>query len=186
MDLRENYKDIQILQILVRAVVENLTDNRGEQGVSLRSKVKELLGRVTSRHSNDCEIWQEYALLYGDGHSTNPEDNEKALQFLSKAHRCKVQAGGWEKDPGLFKEVINRAVNMGEVTISCCEKKSNPTEALQMLSSTRLSLKSLSSKAKQMHTDVTTGQVLQDGVAALEEVVLKLQELSGKLRNQSQ
>ncbi|XP_075932796.1 tetratricopeptide repeat protein 27 isoform X2 [Anarhichas minor] len=189
MDLRENYKDIQILQILVRAVVENLTDRQGVQAETLRSKLKELLGRVSSRHSSNCEIWQQYALLYGDGHSANPDDNEKAIQFLSKAHRCKVQAGGWDKEPGLFKEVIKRAINMGEVTMSCCKKKSNPTEALQMLSSTRLSLKSLATKAKQTHTDVATGQIhaeLQDGVAALEQLITELQELSGKLRDQSQ
>lgn len=189
MDLRENYKDIQILQILVRAVVENLMDSHGEQAVTQQSKVKELLGRVSSRHSSDSEIWQQYALLYGDGHSSDPEDNEKALQFLSKAHRCKVQTGGWEKEPALFKEVIKKAINMGEVTISCCKKKANPTEAVQMLSSTRLSLKSLATKAKQMHTDVATGQIhgeLQDSVTALEQVITDLQELSGKLRDQSQ
>lgn len=38
----------------------------------------------------------------------------QALQFLSKAHRCKVQTGGWEKEPALFKEVIKKAINMGE------------------------------------------------------------------------
>lgn len=40
-----------------------------------------------------------------------------------------------------------------------------------------------------MHTDVATGQVhaeLQDGVAALEQLIAQLQELSGKLRDQSQ
>lgn len=189
MDLRENYKDVQILQILVRAVVENLTDSQGEKARSLQSKLKELLGRVSSRHSSDSEIWQQYALLYGDGHGSSPEDNEKALQFLSKAHRCQVQAGGWEKEPALFKEVITRAIHMGEVTVSCSEKKSNPTEAVQMLSSTRLSLRSLATKAKQMHTDVATGQIhaeLQDGVATLEQLITELQELSAKLRSQSQ
>ncbi|XP_076598355.1 tetratricopeptide repeat protein 27 [Chaetodon auriga] len=188
MDLRENYKDVQILQILVKAVVENLTDNKGQQAQTVESKLKELLGRVSSRHSGDSEIWRQYALLYGDGHSSNPEDNEKALQFLSKAHRCEVQAGGWEKDPTLFKEVIQKAIKMGEVTISCSKKKSNPTEALQMLSSTRLSLRSLVTKAKQMHTDVATGQVqdeLRDGVTALEQLITELQELSGRLREQS-
>ncbi|XP_071337667.1 tetratricopeptide repeat protein 27 isoform X4 [Trachinotus anak] len=189
MDLRENYKDVQILQILVRAVVENLTDRQGVHAETLQSRLKELLGRVSSRHSNDSDIWRQYALLYGDGHSSSPEDNEKALQFLSKAHRCEVQASGWEKDPALFKEVVKRAVDMGEVALSCSKKKTNPTEALQMLSSTRLSLRSLATKAKQMHTDVTTGQIhaeLQDGVAALEQLITELQELSGKLRNQSQ
>uniref|UniRef100_A0A8D3CL75 Tetratricopeptide repeat protein 27 n=1 Tax=Scophthalmus maximus TaxID=52904 RepID=A0A8D3CL75_SCOMX len=153
MDLRENFKDIQVLQILVRAVVENLTDSQGEPAASYKSKLKELLGRVSSRHSSDAEIWQQYALLYGDGHSSSPEDNEKALQFLSKAHRCEVQTVGWEKEPGLFKEVMKRAVDMGEVTISCSKKKANPTEALQMLSSTRLSLRSLATKAKVQSTD---------------------------------
>lgn len=189
MNLRENYKDIQILQILVRAVVENLTDSHGQQAATLSPKVKELFGRVTSRHSSDSEIWRQYALLYGDGHGSNSEDNEKALQFLSKAHRCEVQAGGWEKDPALFKEVIKRAINMAEVTISCSKKKTNPTEALQLLSSTRLSLRSLATKAKQMHTDVATGQIhaeLQDDVATLEQIITELQELSGTLRNQTQ
>ncbi|TNN58347.1 Tetratricopeptide repeat protein 27 [Liparis tanakae] len=180
---------MQILQILVRAVVENLTDRQEVPAETLRSNLKELLGRISSRHSSDGEVWQQYALLYGGGRSDDPDDNEKALHFLSKAHRCKAQAGGWEKEPGLFKEAISRALNLGEVAISCSKNKSNPTEALQMLSSTRLSLKSLATKAKQMHTDAATGQLhgeLQDGVAALEEVVASLQELSVKLRDQSQ
>lgn len=40
-----------------------------------------------------------------------------------------------------------------------------------------------------MHTDVATGQIhgeLQDGVTALERLVTELQELSAKLRDQSQ
>ncbi|XP_047208148.1 tetratricopeptide repeat protein 27 isoform X2 [Girardinichthys multiradiatus] len=189
MDLRENYKDVQILQILVRAAVENLTDSQGAQAGSLMPKLKELLGRVSARHSSDAKIWQQYALLYGGGRSSNPDDNEKALQFLSKAHRCEIQTGGWEKDPVLFKEVIGRAINMGEGSISCSQKKSNPTEVLQMLSSTRLSLRSLATKAKQIHTDVATGEVhpdLQGSVAALEQLITELQELSGRLQNKSQ
>ncbi|XP_034040508.1 tetratricopeptide repeat protein 27-like [Thalassophryne amazonica] len=189
MDLRENYKDIEILQVLVRVVVENLSDIHGQTAKSLESKVKELLGRVSSRHSSDSQIWQQYALLYGNGHSTNTEDNEKALQFLSKAHRCEVQAGGWEKEPSLFKDVIQRAINMGQATVSCSKKKRNPAEALQMLSSTRLNLKSLVTKAKQTHTDLATGEIhaeLQDGICMLEGLIAELQELSEDLRHQTQ
>lgn len=188
LDLRENYKDVQILQILVRAVVEDLSDVHGEAAQRLQSKLRELFGRVTSRHSSDAEIWQQYAKLYGDGRSDNPEDNDKALQFLSKAHRCLVQAGGWEKDPALFKEVLKKALDMGEVTISCSQKKSNPAEALQTASATRLSLRSLVTKAKQMHTDVATGQIhadLREEVASVERVIAELQELGAGLRQQS-
>ncbi|XP_077468904.1 tetratricopeptide repeat protein 27 [Stigmatopora argus] len=188
MDLRDKYKDTQIVQILVRAVVEDLTDSQGEQKASLQSKLRELIGRISSRHSNDPEIWQQYAILYGGGHSGNTEENEKALQFLSKAFRCELQASGWEKEPDLFKDVIKRAINMGEVTISCSKKKNNPAEALQMLSSTRLSLRSLVTKAKQMHTDVASGEIhaeLREGVVVLEGLVTELQELCEELRGQS-
>uniref|UniRef100_A0A8C7XD45 Tetratricopeptide repeat protein 27 n=1 Tax=Oryzias sinensis TaxID=183150 RepID=A0A8C7XD45_9TELE len=155
--LKIKRKKEKILQILVRAVVENLNDSQGVPAGALSPKLKELLGRVSSRHSSDTEIWRQYALLYGDGCSDSPEDNDKALQFLTKAHRCEVQAGSWEKDPALFKEVIKRAIHMGQVTISCSEKKSNPAEALQMLSSTRLSLRSLVTKAK-VNVSVLLGQ----------------------------
>ncbi|XP_028323482.1 tetratricopeptide repeat protein 27 isoform X2 [Gouania willdenowi] len=189
MDLRDNYKDIQIIQILVRAVLGNIKDRHGQPATALHCKMKELLGRVSSRHCNDAEVWQQYAQLYGGGRSNNPEDDEKALQFLSKAHRCEVQAGALEKDCGHFKEVIQRAVLMGEVTLSCIQRKTNPAESLQMLSSSRLSLRSLVTKAKQMHTDVATGVVhteLQDDIANLEHLISELQKLSTELCNQSQ
>ncbi|XP_051936997.1 tetratricopeptide repeat protein 27 [Hippocampus zosterae] len=187
MDLKDRYKDIQIVKILVRAVVEKLTDSQGEQPASLQSKLKELIGRISARHSNDPEIWQQYAALYGGGRSSRAEENEKALQFLSKAHRCELQGGGWEKEPDLFQEVLKRAIDVGEVTISCSKQKTNPAEALQMLSSIRLSLRGLASKAKQMHTDVASGEIraeLRNDVAALERLVTELQELCGELRGQ--
>lgn len=46
-------------------------------------KMKELLGRVAARHSGDAHVWQAYARLYGDGHGSNPEDNEK-VSILSR------------------------------------------------------------------------------------------------------
>lgn len=38
----------------------------------------------------------------------------QTLQFLSKAQHCKVQAGGWENEPGPFKVVIKEGIHMGE------------------------------------------------------------------------
>lgn len=54
-----------------------MRDSQGEEAGALRAKLKELLGRVSSRHSSDSEVWRQYALLYGDGRSSNPEDNDK-------------------------------------------------------------------------------------------------------------
>lgn len=61
----------------MRAVVENLTDSQGAQAGTLKPKLKELLGRVSARHSSDAEVWQQYAQLYGGGRGLNPDDNEK-------------------------------------------------------------------------------------------------------------
>lgn len=69
----------QVLEILVRAVVGNLTDHRGEHASNLKAKLQELFGRVSARCSTDAQIWKQYARLYGDGHSNNVEDNEKVI-----------------------------------------------------------------------------------------------------------
>ncbi|XP_056120217.1 tetratricopeptide repeat protein 27-like, partial [Rhinichthys klamathensis goyatoka] len=185
--LTESLQEVKVLEILVRAVVDNLTDHRGEQASNLKAKLQELFGRVSARYSTDAQIWKQYARLYGDGHSNNVEDNEKALQFLSKAHRCETQTAGWEKDMGSFRSVVKGARDMANVSISCSRSKHNPQEALQLLTSARLSLKSLVSKAKQMYTDDVTGELHDDirgDVTELEQLVTELQDLSGQLRSQ--
>ncbi|KAL2083481.1 hypothetical protein ACEWY4_021254 [Coilia grayii] len=172
MDLREKYKDVEVLEILVRVVVEDLQTTR----VS-----------TVPRTTPTPQVWRLYARLYGDGHCNNPEDNEKALQFLSKAHRCETQVSGWEKESSTFREVMKRAVDMANVTLSCCRVKTNHQEAIQLLNSARLSLKSLASKAKQLYTDVATGEIQADlsgDVKELEQLIKELQDLSAQLRSQ--
>ncbi|XP_066552747.1 tetratricopeptide repeat protein 27 [Amia ocellicauda] len=187
LDLREKYKDVQVLGILVRAVVEGLQDRRGGQASSLKAKLQELFGRVTSKTTSDAHIWRQYARLYGDGHSDKSEDNEKSLQFLAKAHRCDTQVSGWEKDIDTFREVVKGAIELANVSLTCSRSKSNPQEAVQMLSSARLNLRSLSSKAKQMYTDVATGEIhsaLADDVRTVENLITELQDVSARLRTQ--
>lgn len=186
MDLKDKYKDVEVLEILVRSVVENLTDHQGDKASNLKSKLQELFGRVSARCSTDAQIWRQYAHLYGDGHSNNLEDNEKALQFLSKAHRCETQAAGWEKDLSSFRSVVKGARDMANVAISCSRSKQNPQEGLQLLSSARLSLKGLVTKAKQLYTDVAIGELQDDvigDITGLEQLITELQDLSAQLRS---
>uniref|UniRef100_A0A8C4NLU1 Tetratricopeptide repeat protein 27 n=1 Tax=Eptatretus burgeri TaxID=7764 RepID=A0A8C4NLU1_EPTBU len=176
-DLRSKYKDVEVLGILVRAVVDGLSDRKGQPVTTLRGKLQELFGRVTSSIS-DAEIWKLYAQLYGSGFSDDADSNEKALQFLVQSHRCYLQKNAWHNNPEYFRNVAESAIHLARVYIACSKTKSDRKEASHLLSSARLSLKGLMAKAKQEHVDMVTGVVREDLAEVMETMDSLLTEVT--------
>uniref|UniRef100_A0A671Q1W4 Tetratricopeptide repeat protein 27 n=1 Tax=Sinocyclocheilus anshuiensis TaxID=1608454 RepID=A0A671Q1W4_9TELE len=167
MDLKDKFKDVEVSQ---------------PHSFSQVNPKLFLFAYISKRFSSDKMFnnisWNVFSGLWNQC---------KALQFLSKAHWCETQAAGWEKDMGNFRSVVKGARDMANVSISCSRSKRNPQEALQLLSSARLSLKSLVTKARQLYTDVATGELhdeLRGDVTELEQLITELQDLSAQLRSQ--
>ncbi|KAL5008553.1 hypothetical protein ScPMuIL_014134 [Solemya velum] len=184
MDLKDKWVDVEILSILVRVTTEDIECANGKPGHALKTKIRELFGRITASVTSKGEIWRLYAQLCSADGVDNPENRHKILQYLQKAHRCVMQEQNWEKEVSRCKEVADHALQLSKTYLSCCEKIDDSSQTISMLSSAKLMLKGVLSKIKQKHTDEVRGQLvddLQGGCASLESqlefIVKRLGEL---------
>ena len=108
--------------------------------------MKELLGRITSQVTGNADVWQLYSELYKDGESQ--EEKDKFLQFLVKANGVSVQTPGWEKSEEKIQNVIRIALELSQAYHDIVQGQEQTTRSIQLLSSSKLNLKSLITKLK--------------------------------------
>ncbi|KXJ12541.1 Tetratricopeptide repeat protein 27 [Exaiptasia diaphana] len=145
----------------------------------LRTDLLKLMGRITSKITNDPRVWSLYSKLYLMTDSS--EDKEKGLNFLMKAYRLTSQASNWESDVERFSEVIDMTLYISEVSTEVSKSKASSQQAIQVLSSAKLIMKQLIVKAEKHHTDSVTGELasdIADNINKLKgELVKKVEEI---------
>ncbi|CAG2193435.1 Tetratricopeptide repeat protein 27 [Mytilus edulis] len=169
MDIKDKWSDPEVLGVLVRVVVEDISDCNGKPGTSFKQKLQELFGRITSKVTNNSKIWKHYGQLTNHETDNSPETQQKVLQYLQKSHR-----------------VATQSTELADMYTKCSEKASTSMQGVQMLSSAKLMLKGVVTKIKQQHTDPLTEElkpevkdVCDSLNQALTEIIDKITLLKG-------
>nr|CAD7446994.1 unnamed protein product [Timema bartmani] len=162
LDLKEKHVDTEVLQILVQAVTKDILDSQGIPAGRLRAKLLTLFGRLTSQVTNNSKVWWLYSQLTASQDEKTHSILQLTVQFLQKAHRSAVQDGHWIQDTAKCKNVMDISISLVDACLELCKNCSSSNEALQVLSSAKLSLKGVISRLKQEQTDPSSGRVDED------------------------
>ncbi|XP_047100014.1 tetratricopeptide repeat protein 27 [Schistocerca piceifrons] len=188
LDLKAKHVDEDVLRILVKAVANNLPDNAGVPSRRLIKAALGLFGRLTGQVTNNPTLWRLYAQLTSSQEVQTPETLQRTAQYLQRAHRSAVQDLRWASDRQTAADVLGLCIELVDAYLQCFQKF--PTnQGLQMLSSGRLSLKSVLAKVKQEQTDLassTLSEELKDLVSTLEVKLESIESEMAQLRGQSE
>lgn len=159
LDLKEKHIDEQILTVLTAVIVKGIKDNKGVPASAQKKKALELFGRITSKVMSNATVWQLYARLTASLEEQSAITKSKTAQYLQKAHTAAVQDYNWCKDFDSIKNVVKLCQSLAEAYSICKKHCTSPKEAVQLLSSAQMSLRSVLTKIQMEHTDAATGTI---------------------------
>jgi len=159
VDLKRKDLDIEALQVLVRAVLEDMDDYRGMPVGRLLPKLFELFGHITSQITDNPAIWSLYADLSLSKETA--QDSEKALHHLYKSHRCYLQNHQWEKNVSKIPEVMHVTARLFDVTKEVSGHPEYQARAVHFLSTTKMCLSNLLLRFQKSFLD-DSGNLLED------------------------
>ncbi|XP_031831072.1 tetratricopeptide repeat protein 27-like [Nomia melanderi] len=175
LDLKNNHLDIQVLDILTRAILNNVNDFDGNPAQRLLSKALELFGRISSLLLNNSHIWRMYGQL--TALKNTDIDNEKAAQYLQQAHRAAVSDTTWFKQEESTENVLQLCCLLAEMYLRCasnCDVKKKRT----LLASAKLSLQGVVKKVKDHDWKNEKIQTyLQESEESLNTIVNELEQI---------
>ncbi|EZA47362.1 Tetratricopeptide repeat protein [Ooceraea biroi] len=163
LDLRGNYSDIQVLQILVDAIINNINDADGNTASRLLQSSLTLFGRITSSTTNSPDIWRMYAQL--TALRKTDVDAEKAAQYLQQAHRAAVSNPNWPRSEDTIQNVLELCRHLAQAYLRCITDIAI-VKKRKMLGSAKLSLQAVVKKVKEQER---SNENIDEQLAKVEE-----------------
>uniref|UniRef100_A0A0C9RV43 Ttc27_0 protein n=1 Tax=Fopius arisanus TaxID=64838 RepID=A0A0C9RV43_9HYME len=146
LELKGKHIDLQVLNILVKAISEDVTDANGFGSSKLLHKALELFGKITSLVHNDTDVWRLYAqLTIGQGSHI---DCQKTAQYLQRAYRSAIADPTWFTDTYTTHNVLELCNSLADAYLNC-STVAPEKEKKSLLGSAKLSLQSVITKVKQ-------------------------------------
>lgn len=153
LDLKNNHLDIQVLQILTNAIINNIIDADENSASHLLQKSLELFGRITSSNIiNSPDIWRMYAELVALRETDT--DKERAAQYLQKAHHIATSNPTWSHKEETTLNVLELCCTLAQVYLRCTNNVT-VIKKRKMLGSAKLSLQGVVKKIKEQEWNNT-------------------------------
>lgn len=146
MDLKKNHLDVQVLQILSNAIINNINDADGNPASRLLQNNLELFGRITSIIVNNPDIWRMYAELVVL--RKTDVDEEKAAQYLQQAYRFITSNPKWCHSEDTTLNALKLCCNLAQAYLRCTTDIA-VVKKRKMLGSAKLSLQGVVKKVKE-------------------------------------
>jgi tetratricopeptide (TPR) repeat protein len=147
LDLKDKHVDAQVLEIMAGAIAKDTPDNQDNPSSKYYADAMKLMGRLTSQVTTESKLWSVYADLTSLPINIPPQPY-KACQFRQKAAACAAQKPAWEKNTAECKEVIAVGLKNTVNAIEYAETGENKAQAIQLMSSAKMSLKGMLAKIR--------------------------------------
>ncbi|XP_015179138.1 PREDICTED: tetratricopeptide repeat protein 27 [Polistes dominula] len=179
LDLKNEHLDIQILEILTNAIVNDIKDADGKLcRNSLLVPTLQLFGRITSKNTfNNSDLWRLYSEL--TLLKKTDVDDQKAIQYLQKAYRAAVLDPKWYQKEDTTLSVLQLCCKLSQTYLRCssyCEDNIKSKKAL--LGSAKLILQGIVKKVKDVYSENAKVMIsLQEVEKYLTEILSQLEKV---------
>ena len=155
IDLRGKFNDAEVLDIISRAVIDNIKDAEGESSVKHRHQLLELFGRIHATGCPSAKVSRLHADVIMAGDEQTLEDVHRAISQLQRAVRAHLQtpAAQWRD---CVQDILEDVLKLDETFQKYCSME-NSAEAESLKDSLKYMFNSVQSRVESTLLDLTTG-----------------------------